>query len=62
MWYLIWETILNILAELTYFADRSFYGPWWNSGKSLVPIHPLLHHRKGASVHAAQANAASSSR
>ncbi|EQL01583.1 MBOAT family protein [Ophiocordyceps sinensis CO18] len=35
VWYLIWETILNILAELTYFADRSFYGPWWNSGKSL---------------------------
>ncbi|KAM4065935.1 MBOAT, membrane-bound o-acyltransferase family protein [Hirsutella rhossiliensis] len=31
VWYLIWETILNILAELTYFADRSFYGPWWNS-------------------------------
>jgi sterol O-acyltransferase len=30
-WYLIWETILNILAELTYFADRSFYDTWWNS-------------------------------
>ncbi|KAF4966137.1 hypothetical protein FSARC_6136 [Fusarium sarcochroum] len=30
-WYLIWETILNILAELTYFADRSFYDAWWNS-------------------------------
>ena len=30
-WYLIWETILNFLAELTYFADRSFYGAWWNS-------------------------------
>ncbi|PHH72839.1 hypothetical protein CDD83_4861 [Cordyceps sp. RAO-2017] len=30
-WYLIWETILNVLAELTYFADRNFYGPWWNS-------------------------------
>ncbi|KAK4087929.1 hypothetical protein Purlil1_7687 [Purpureocillium lilacinum] len=29
-WYLIWETVLNILAELTFFADRSFYGPWWN--------------------------------
>ncbi|KAJ4022008.1 Sterol O-acyltransferase 2 (Sterol-ester synthase 2) [Fusarium irregulare] len=34
VWYLIWETILNILAELTYFADRSFYDAWWNSGKS----------------------------
>jgi sterol O-acyltransferase len=32
-WYLIWETILNILAEVTYFADRSFYDAWWNSGK-----------------------------
>ncbi|KAG8417502.1 Sterol O-acyltransferase 2 (Sterol-ester synthase 2) [Metarhizium acridum] len=31
VWYLIWETILNVLAELTYFADRSFYDAWWNS-------------------------------
>ncbi|KAG0133999.1 MBOAT, membrane-bound O-acyltransferase family-domain-containing protein [Tuber indicum] len=30
-WYLIWELILNALAELTFFADRGFYGPWWNS-------------------------------
>jgi len=30
-WYLIWELILNVLAELTFFADRGFYGPWWNS-------------------------------
>ncbi|KAK1477220.1 MBOAT family protein [Colletotrichum cuscutae] len=30
-WYLIWETVLNTLAELTYFADRSFYDAWWNS-------------------------------
>ncbi|KAF3058022.1 Sterol O-acyltransferase 2 [Daldinia childiae] len=30
-WYLIWETVLNILAELTFFADRSFYDTWWNS-------------------------------
>ncbi|KAK4191084.1 hypothetical protein QBC35DRAFT_488130 [Podospora australis] len=29
-WYLIWETILNFLAELTYFADRCFYDAWWN--------------------------------
>lgn len=29
-WYLIWETILNFMAELTYFADRSFYDAWWN--------------------------------
>jgi len=32
-WFLIWETILNVLAELTRFADRSFYDDWWNSGK-----------------------------
>ncbi|KAF2770412.1 acyl-CoA/sterol acyltransferase [Teratosphaeria nubilosa] len=30
-WYLIWECILNLLAELTRFADRGFYGDWWNS-------------------------------
>lgn len=30
-WYLIWECILNVLAELTLFADRGFYGDWWNS-------------------------------
>ncbi|KAK1990469.1 membrane bound O-acyl transferase [Colletotrichum falcatum] len=30
-WYLIWEAILNVLAEVTRFADRSFYGAWWNS-------------------------------
>ncbi|CCC13026.1 unnamed protein product [Sordaria macrospora k-hell] len=29
-WYLIWETILNFVAELTKFADRSFYDAWWN--------------------------------
>ncbi|KAK5713313.1 Sterol O-acyltransferase 2 (Sterol-ester synthase 2) [Elasticomyces elasticus] len=27
-WYLIWECILNVLAELTFFADRGFYGDW----------------------------------
>ncbi|USW56106.1 Putative membrane bound O-acyl transferase, MBOAT [Septoria linicola] len=30
-WYVIWECILNVLAELTCFADRGFYGDWWNS-------------------------------
>ncbi|KAL1867733.1 Sterol O-acyltransferase 2 (Sterol-ester synthase 2) [Diaporthe australafricana] len=30
-WYLIWEAILNLLGELTYFADREFYADWWNS-------------------------------
>jgi sterol O-acyltransferase len=31
VWYLIWELILNLLGELTRFADRGFYGDWWNS-------------------------------
>ncbi|KAK5131193.1 hypothetical protein LTR08_001218 [Meristemomyces frigidus] len=30
-WYLIWECILNLIGELTRFADRGFYGDWWNS-------------------------------
>ncbi|KAF2108324.1 MBOAT, membrane-bound O-acyltransferase family-domain-containing protein [Lophiotrema nucula] len=30
-WYVIWECVLNVLAELTSFADRGFYGDWWNS-------------------------------
>ncbi|MCJ1468769.1 acyl-CoA/sterol acyltransferase [Pseudocyphellaria aurata] len=31
VWYVIWECILNVLAELTLFADRGFYADWWNS-------------------------------
>ncbi|KAJ9621644.1 Sterol O-acyltransferase 2 (Sterol-ester synthase 2) [Taxawa tesnikishii (nom. ined.)] len=30
-WYVIWECVLNVVAELTRFADRGFYGDWWNS-------------------------------
>ena len=30
-WYVIWECVLNVLAEVTQFADRGFYGDWWNS-------------------------------
>jgi sterol O-acyltransferase len=30
-WYVIWECLLNVLAEVTRFADRGFYGDWWNS-------------------------------
>ncbi|KAI9878800.1 MAG: acyl-CoA/sterol acyltransferase [Pleopsidium flavum] len=30
-WYIIWECVLNVLAELTRFADRGFYADWWNS-------------------------------
>ncbi|KAJ3576520.1 hypothetical protein NPX13_g3679 [Xylaria arbuscula] len=39
-WYLIWETVLNILAELTFFADRSFYDAWWNSVETNVTPSP----------------------
>lgn len=30
VFYLIWDTILNAVAEVSKFADRSFYGPWWS--------------------------------
>ena len=30
-WYVIWECVLNVLAEVFRFADRGFYGAWWNS-------------------------------
>ncbi len=30
VFYLIWDAILNEVAELTRFADRDFYGDWWN--------------------------------
>ena len=29
-WYVIWEAVLNLLGEVTYFADREFYADWWN--------------------------------
>ncbi|CAH6723834.1 sterol O-acyltransferase 2 [[Candida] jaroonii] len=28
--FIIWEFILNTIAELSRFADRDFYGPWWS--------------------------------
>ncbi|GME76236.1 unnamed protein product [Ambrosiozyma monospora] len=47
--YLIWELILNAIAELTCFADREFYRYWWNSvdwndyaRDWNVPIHQFL--------------------
>lgn len=30
-WYVIWECVLNVLAEVTRYSSRDFYGPWWNS-------------------------------
>lgn len=47
--YLIWDAILNCIAELTCFADRYFYGDWWNcvswdefSRIWNVPVHKFL--------------------
>ncbi|XP_053992209.1 uncharacterized protein LOC128883653 isoform X2 [Hylaeus volcanicus] len=31
MFFILFHHWLNILAEITYFADRDFYGDWWNS-------------------------------
>lgn len=31
VFYIIWDAILNAIAELTRFGDREFYGQWWNS-------------------------------
>jgi sterol O-acyltransferase len=30
-WWVIWECVLNTLAEVMRFSDRNFYGTWWNS-------------------------------
>lgn len=29
--YVIFECVLNVFAEITLFADRGFYDAWWNS-------------------------------
>ena len=61
-WYVIWECVLNVLAELTRFADRGFYADWWNS-KSWdyyartwnIPVHNfLLRHAYHSSISAFQ--------
>ncbi|WBW73510.1 acyl-CoA-sterol acyltransferase Are1 [Schizosaccharomyces osmophilus] len=31
LFYLTFDVILNAFAEITKFADRDFYGPWWNT-------------------------------
>lgn len=47
--YFIWDAFLNCVAELTCFADRYFYGDWWNcttfaewSRLWNVPVHKWL--------------------
>ena len=49
VFYLIWDAILNCVAELTRFADRYFYGDWWNcvvwsefARIWNVPVHKFL--------------------
>ncbi|KAL3234349.1 Sterol O-acyltransferase 2 [Nakaseomyces bracarensis] len=49
VFYLIWDAILNCIAELTCFGDRYFYGDWWNcvdwaefSRIWNVPVHKFL--------------------
>lgn len=49
IWFIIFECICNGLAELTYLADRDFYGDWWNSTtfdefarKWNKPVHEFL--------------------
>jgi len=59
MFYMIFELICNIVAELTYFADRQFYQDWWNSvtfdeyaRKWNKPVHEfLLRHVYLESIH-----------
>ena len=47
--YCFFHSHLNLMAELTYFSDRTFYGDWWNAGdlgeywrKWNNPIHHFL--------------------
>lgn len=49
VFYIIWELILNAIAELSMFADREFYSYWWNSVEWTeyardwnVPVHKFL--------------------
>lgn len=64
VFYLIWELILNAIAELSRFADREFYGYWWNSvdwneyaRDWNVPVHKfLLRHVYHSSISAFKVN------
>ncbi|OBA20079.1 MBOAT-domain-containing protein [Metschnikowia bicuspidata var. bicuspidata NRRL YB-4993] len=50
VFYLIWDVILSAIAEVSKFADRDFYGPWWSCTDWLQfarywnkPVHVFLH-------------------
>lgn len=47
--FVIWDAILNAIAELSRYGDREFYGPWWSCTDWLefsrlwnVPVHKFL--------------------
>lgn len=49
MFYMMFECILNLLAEITNFGDREFYEDWWNcttwdefARKWNKPVHEFL--------------------
>jgi len=49
VWFIIFECICNGFAEISYLADRDFYGDWWNSTtfdefarKWNKPVHEFL--------------------
>lgn len=49
LFYSIFHSATNLFAELSYFADRRFYGDWWNAGNLSAywrkwnhPIHNFL--------------------
>nr|CCA20163.1 sterol Oacyltransferase putative [Albugo laibachii Nc14] len=50
-WFIIFECICNIAAEISMYAKRDFYGDWWNSTtfeefarKWNRPVHEFLFH------------------
>ncbi|CAI4057362.1 hypothetical protein N7582_000840 [Saccharomyces uvarum] len=66
--YMIWDALLNCVAELTRFADRYFYGDWWNcvsfeefSRIWNVPVHKFLlrhvYHSSMGALHFSKAQA-----
>ncbi|CAB4255406.1 similar to Saccharomyces cerevisiae YCR048W ARE1 Acyl-CoA:sterol acyltransferase, isozyme of Are2p [Maudiozyma barnettii] len=66
VFYLIWDSILNCIAELSRFGDRYFYGDWWNcvtwdefSRIWNIPVHKfLLRHVYHSSISAFNFNKA----
>ena len=64
VFFLIWDQILNAIAELSRFADRDFYGPWWSSSDWAdfarlwnKPVHRfLLRHVYHSSIASVKAN------